>query len=179
MLQVGLYVGVATVAGFTWWFMKYEGGPRLSWSELTSFESCVEGQHAYSCKIFSEIHRPSTVSMSVLVTVEMFNALNALSENNSLLVLPPWSNLWLLAAISTSMTIHVFILYFPPAAHIFTVSPLTAREWSAVLWLSFPVILVDEFLKYISRQLSSRRHAGLIASIAAIFKKQPKDTHTK
>ena len=40
--------------------------------------------------------------MSVLVIVEMFNALNALSENCSLLALPPWSNLWLLAAIAVS-----------------------------------------------------------------------------
>lgn len=40
--------------------------------------------------------------MSVLVIVEMFNALNALSENCSLLALPPWSNMWLLAAIAVS-----------------------------------------------------------------------------
>eukprot|EP00951_Prasinocladus_malaysianus_P034586 scaffold349943_cov29-Prasinocladus_malaysianus.AAC.1 len=68
----------------------------------------------------------------------MFNALNALSENSSLLALPPWSNPWLLAAIATSMAIHLLILYIPAAAHIFTVAPLTAREWSAVLWLSCP-----------------------------------------
>ena len=40
--------------------------------------------------------------MSVLVIVEMFNALNALSENCALLALPPWSNPWLLAAITVS-----------------------------------------------------------------------------
>lgn len=36
------------------------------------------------CAIFKDRH-PSTVAMTVLVVVEMFNALNALSENNSLL----------------------------------------------------------------------------------------------
>ena len=96
----------------------------------------------------------------MLVTVEMFNALNALSENNSLLVLPPWSNPWLLAAIMMSMAIHMFILYFPPAAHIFTVAPLSWPEWSAVLWLSFPVIVVDEVLKHISRHITSRSRGG-------------------
>jgi len=160
-LVVGLYVGVSTVAGFSWWFMRAEGGPKLTWKELTSFEACVEGEHSYSCRIFSDIRRPSTVSMSVLVTVEMFNALNALSENSSLLVLPPWSNVWLLAAITASMTIHMFILYFPPAAHIFTVAPLTRDEWSAVVWLSFPVIIVDEVLKHFSRHLASRSRVGL------------------
>mmetsp|Transcript_20634 Transcript_20634/g.57264 ORF Transcript_20634/g.57264 Transcript_20634/m.57264 type:complete len:1008 (+) Transcript_20634:154-3177(+) len=172
-IVVGLYVGIATVAGFSWWFMYFEGGPQLSWRELTSFEACVDGQHAYSCKIFSHIQRPSTVSMSVLVTVEMFNALNALSENNSLLVLPPWSNPWLLAAITTSMAIHMFILYFPPAAHIFTVAPLSAREWSAVVWLSFPVILVDEVLKHISRRLSSRSGSSGLRALAGVFTAKP------
>lgn len=41
--------------------------------------------------------------MTVLVVVEMFNALNALSENASLLLQPPWCNPWLLAAILLSM----------------------------------------------------------------------------
>lgn len=90
--------------------------------------------------------------MTVLVVVEMFNALNALSENNSLLQLPPWSNLWLLAAIAVSMLLHVFILYTPPVAAIFTVTALTAKEWVAILWLSFPVIVVDEVLKLMSRR---------------------------
>jgi magnesium-transporting ATPase (P-type) len=94
-----------------------------------------------------------------LVTVEMFNALNALSENCSLLTLPPWSNPWLLAAICTSLAIHMLILYLPPAARVFTVSPLSAREWAAVLWLSFPVILVDEALKHVSRRLVAPNRA--------------------
>ena len=41
--------------------------------------------------------------MQVLVVVEMFNALNALSENASLVTQPPWRNMWLLAAIAVSM----------------------------------------------------------------------------
>ena len=65
--------------------------------------------------------------------------------------LPPWSNLWLLGAIALSMALHCFILYVPPAALIFSVTPLSAAEWVAVIWLSFPVILVDEFLKYLTR----------------------------
>jgi magnesium-transporting ATPase (P-type) len=51
--------------------------------------------------------------MSVLVMVEMFNALNALSENNSLLTTPPWSNPWLIAAIIISTILHVVIIYVP------------------------------------------------------------------
>ena len=67
------------------------------------------------------------------------------------LQLPPWGNLWLLGSIALSMALHAFILYVPPAAAMFSVTPLNASEWLAVLWLSFPVILVDEVLKYITR----------------------------
>ena len=65
--------------------------------------------------------------------------------------LPPWTNPWLLGAIALIMALHAFILYVPPAATLFSVVPLSGAEWVAVLWLSFPVILVDEVLKYLTR----------------------------
>lgn len=52
-----------------------------------------------------------TMALSVLVTIEMLNAMNSLSENQSLLVMPPWINIWLLLAMILSMTLHFVILY--------------------------------------------------------------------
>ena len=150
-LIIGAYVGIATSLGFLWWFMSYEEGPQLTWSQLRSFQRCGEGTNP-SCTVF-DTKRPSTVAMSVLVVVEMFNALNALSEDCSLLSLPPWSNPWLLGAICLSMLLHMIILYVPPLAVMFSVEALTQREWVAILFFSFPVIIVDEALKYISREL--------------------------
>lgn len=49
-----------------------------------NFDSCSTRETNYSCSVFSDRH-PSTVAMTVLVVVEMFNALNNLSENQSLL----------------------------------------------------------------------------------------------
>lgn len=51
-----------------------QDGPQLTWQALRSFQKC-EGD---ACDVFRS-KSPSTVSMSVLVVVEMFNALNALS----------------------------------------------------------------------------------------------------
>ena len=61
--------------------MHGQTGPRLTWSELMKSRHCETDE---MCAIFKDRH-PSTVAMTVLVVVEMFNALNALSENNSLL----------------------------------------------------------------------------------------------
>lgn len=112
-------------------------------------------------------HRATTMSLSILVTVEMFNAMNSLSENESLLVLPVWKNPLLVAAIALSMALHFAILYIPfftvsvslfipsPDSHadkqkLFAITPLNWTEWGAVLLLSVPVVVIDEVLKFIS-----------------------------
>ena len=33
-LVIGAYVGIATVAGYAWWFMSYEHGPQISYYQL-------------------------------------------------------------------------------------------------------------------------------------------------
>lgn len=55
----------------------------------------------------------TTISLSILVIVEMFNAMNSLSENESLLRLPVWKNPFLVAAITLSVGLHFMILYVP------------------------------------------------------------------
>lgn len=149
-LVIGVYVGLATIAGFVWWFLYSVNGPKLPYTELVNFDSCSTRETNYSCTVFSDRH-PSTVAMTVLVVVEMFNALNNLSENQSLLVIPPWSNLWLLGSIILTMLLHTLILYVKPLSALFSVAPLSWSEWTVVLYLSFPVIIIDEILKYFSR----------------------------
>ncbi|PIN03225.1 Ca2+ transporting ATPase [Handroanthus impetiginosus] len=149
-LVIGVYVGLATIAGFIWWFLYSDNGPKLPYTELMNFDSCPTRETNYPCTVFSDRH-PSTVSMTVLVVVEMFNALNNLSENQSLLVIPPWSNLWLLGSIFLTMLLHVLILYVEPLSILFSVAPLSWAEWTVVLYLSFPVIIIEEILKFLSR----------------------------
>ena len=88
------------------------------------------------------------------VTIEMFNALNALSEDGSLLQMPPWKNPWLLLAMVVSFGLHFVILYVPVLAQVFSIVPLTWNDWMVVLAFSFPVILIDEILKAVGRALN-------------------------
>uniref|UniRef100_A0A673B930 Calcium-transporting ATPase n=1 Tax=Sphaeramia orbicularis TaxID=375764 RepID=A0A673B930_9TELE len=102
------------------------------------------------CKIFESPY-PMTMALSVLVTIEMCNALNSVSENQSLLRMPPWENVWLLGAICLSMSLHFLILYVEPLPIIFQITPLNLTQWLMVLKISLPVILLDEMLKFAAR----------------------------
>eukprot|EP00118_Oscarella_pearsei_P009630 m.56142 g.56142 ORF g.56142 m.56142 type:complete len:148 (+) comp34564_c0_seq2:2768-3211(+) len=106
------------------------------------------------CETFDD-PRPMTMALSVLVTIEALNALNSLSEDQSLLTMPPWKNMWLVGAICLSFLLHFVLLYTPLLANVFQVTPLNGMEWIAVLELSFPVIFLDEILKFASRKSRS------------------------
>lgn len=92
-----------------------------------------------------------TLSLSVLVAIEMFNSLNALSEDGSLITMPPWVNPWLLLAMSVSFSLHFLIVYVPFLARVFGIVPLSFNEWLLVFVIAFPVILIDEILKFVGR----------------------------
>ncbi|KAF7295081.1 Calcium-transporting ATPase [Mycena indigotica] len=151
-MVVGMYVGCATVFGYAWWFMFYTGGPQISYYQLTHFHQCSSLFPEIGCEMFvnTMAQRATTMSLSILVTVEMFNAINSLSENESLLVLPVWRNLFLVGAVALSMALHFMILYVPFFTSLFAITPLNWVEWKAVLYLSAPVVLIDEVLKFVS-----------------------------
>ncbi|XP_073159366.1 calcium-transporting ATPase 3, endoplasmic reticulum-type isoform X2 [Henckelia pumila] len=173
-LVIGVYVGLATIAGFVWWFLYSDNGPKLPYTELINFDTCSTRETDYSCTVFSDRH-PSTVSMTVLVVVEMFNALNNLSENQSLLVIPPWSNLWLLGSIVLTMLLHGLILYVQPLSALFSVTPLNWAEWTVVLYLSFPVIIIDEILKFLSRNAIRTRFNFRFRRVDLLPKREVRD----
>ncbi|CCA77785.1 related to endoplasmic reticulum calcium transporter [Serendipita indica DSM 11827] len=154
-MVIGTYVGCATVFGYAWWFIFYEGGPQISWYQLTHFHSCASQFPEIGCSMFTnELSKTATtMSLSILVVVEMFNAMNSLSENESLLVLPVWKNMFLVAAITLSMLLHIGILYIPFFTNLFAITPLNWTEWKAVLLISAPVLFIDESLKFTTRML--------------------------
>jgi Ca2+ transporting ATPase len=150
---VGAYVGIATVASASWWFMYSDNGPEMTWWHLTHYMQCStqpENFEGMECHIFEDPH-PMTMALSVLVTIEMLNALNSVSENQSLLRMPPWKNPWLIGAIALSMSLHFMILHVQPLPMIFQICPLNLEEWSMVLKMSVPVIFIDEVLKWAAR----------------------------
>ncbi|KAJ7961752.1 Calcium-transporting ATPase [Quillaja saponaria] len=172
---ISSYVGIATVGIFILWYTQASflginlvsdghtlvelsqlrnWGQCHSWSNFTVAPLAVGGGHLINfsdpCDYFLVGKgKAMTLSLSVLVAIEMFNSLNALSEDSSLAKLPPWRNPWLLVAMAVSFGLHCLILYIPFLASVFGVVPLTLNEWFLVILFSAPVILIDEILKLV------------------------------
>ncbi|XP_048135926.1 calcium-transporting ATPase 4, endoplasmic reticulum-type-like [Rhodamnia argentea] len=185
-LVIGLYVGIATVGVFIIWYthdvflgidLSGDGHSLVTYSQLANWDQChswegftvtpfTAGSNVYNnqsdpCEYFRAGKiKASTLSLSVLVAIEMFNSLNALSEDGSLLSMPPWVNPWLLLAMSVSFGLHFLILYVPVLAQVFGIVPLSLNEWLLVLAVSLPVILIDEVLKLVGRCTSRWRYSG-------------------
>jgi hypothetical protein len=165
-LIIGTYVGVATVAGYAWWFMYNPEGPQIGFSQLRHFHRCSADFPEIGCEMFSNdlAKSASTVSLSILVVIEMFNAMNALSSSESLLTLPLWDNMMLVYAIALSMGLHFALLYTPVLQSLFSILPLNWTEWKAVLIISAPVIFIDEGLKFIDRQFFMEKKTAEVAA---------------
>ncbi|XP_022224096.2 calcium-transporting ATPase sarcoplasmic/endoplasmic reticulum type isoform X1 [Drosophila obscura] len=155
-MAIGFYVGAATVGAAAWWFIASSEGPGLTYWQLTHHLSCLGGGDEFKgvdCKIFSD-PKAMTMALSVLVTIEMLNAMNSLSENQSLISMPPWCNLWLIGSMALSFTLHFVILYVDVLSTVFQVTPLSAEEWITVMKFSIPVVLLDETLKFVARKIA-------------------------
>lgn len=99
----------------------------------------------------------STISLSILVVIEMLNAINSLSASESLLTFPLWNNMMLVYAVALSMALHFAILYVPFLQGLFSILPLDRMEWVAVLAFSAPVVVIDEVLKFLDRRFYDGR----------------------
>jgi Ca2+ transporting ATPase len=155
-MAIGGYVGAATVGGAAWWFMYSDDGPQLTFWQLSHHMQCLAGGDDFKgvdCKVFADPH-PMTMALSVLVTIEMLNAMNSLSENQSLVAMPPWTNMWLVGSMCLSFALHFVILYVEVLAGVFQVTPLGVEEWLVVMKFSIPVVLLDETLKFVARRIS-------------------------
>ncbi|KAE8708661.1 Calcium-transporting ATPase 2, endoplasmic reticulum-type [Hibiscus syriacus] len=187
-LIIGSHVGIANVGIFILWYtlasfmdinLVSDGHTLVELSQLQNWGECPTWSNfsvvpymigdghlitvSNQCDYFTIGKvKAMTLSLSVLVAIEMFNSLNVLSEDSSPLTLPPWRNPWLLVAMSVSFGLlsvligfHCLILYVPFLANMFAVVPLSLNEWFLVILVSLPVILIDEILKFFGR---SRRY---------------------
>ena len=135
-----------------------EKGVKLS--QLTRWGSCLdwEGFKAFlpaealvtnPCEIFTEFRSyPQSLSLSVLVTMELLKAFSAVSLNTSMFKLPPWKNRWLLPGVLFPAICHLILLYTPTLSNIFGLVPLKWQDWKVIFnisnlfWILIFIILI-------------------------------------
>ncbi len=160
----GTYVGFAAVGIMVHWFLDHG----VTWKELLGWSECshwegfaptgLEGSSLKGCSIFAEgMAKPQSLSLTVLIVIEMLKALSAVSVDNSMLYAPPWRNGWLIAGVALPSFLHLAMLYTPSACSILGLEPLTVEDWFTVLRFSIPILLVEEVLKAIGRMDSIKK----------------------
>lgn len=140
--STGLYVGLGTVGIFLYWYLFYDwaadGHQLVEYGQLSNWAECPTWK-GFSVRNYDNLNlakdpctyftvgkaRASTLSLSVLVMIEMFNAFNALSENQSLLKTGILINPYLILAVCTSLALHCVILYVPYLNFLFGTAPLS------------------------------------------------------
>ena len=150
----------------------------ISWHRLTNWTKCEQWNDfkvnslSYvdlsenPCAYFEQgKKKPVTLALTVLVVIEMLNALNAISDEQSLLKITPFKNPLLILAISASIIVHCIILYIPFFNDVFGILPLDVKEWTLVMFFSIPVVIIDEIIKFICRYLISNKNAKAIGKV--------------
>ncbi|KAL3758588.1 hypothetical protein ACHAWU_008342 [Discostella pseudostelligera] len=160
-LLTGTYVGIATVGSFVGHYLS-QG---ISLRQLRSWGKCDQSwtpPDGATCEsLFQGAGRelPQTLSLTVLVCMELFKALSAVSVDSSLLTVGPNQNPLLIAGVILPFILHVAVVYssklgLPGLAKSFGLAPLSLDDWKTALKWSAPILIVEEVLKAIGRSRS-------------------------
>jgi len=94
-----------------------------------------------------------SVTLTTLVMIEMFNALNCRSLKYSIFKIGLFTNKWLILAIASSIVLHLSILYIPGLSWLFKIQSLDLRFWALCLPLAALPLIIIEIAKYVENRL--------------------------
>jgi magnesium-transporting ATPase (P-type) len=106
----------------------------------------------------SGIEHARTMALTTLVLFQLFNVFNSRSETRSVFTMNPLSNPFLFFSIVGSVIAQLIAIYWPPLQSVFSLAPLSLREWALILPVAATVIAVVEADKAI-RKIMRRRTA--------------------
>jgi len=125
IFSVGTWIGLGTL------FMldAYHPGGLLEW------KPDVDPDHS------------RTMAFTTMVMFEMFNAFNFRSFTSSVFKVGVFKNPWLLAAVSLSLVLQLFVLYMPALQKAFHTIPLGLEDWIICIAAGSTVLLLGEVAK--------------------------------
>jgi Ca2+-transporting ATPase len=94
-----------------------------------------------------------TMAFTTLMSFQMFNVLNARSDERSAFV-HPFRNAWLWAAIAGSVGMQVLVVYLPFLQSAFGTTSLNASDWIFCIAVASSVLWLREGSKVVARRKS-------------------------
>jgi P-type Ca2+ transporter type 2C len=93
------------------------------------------------------LERARTLTFTVMVTAQLFHALNNRSEDRSIFALGLWTNKPLLATVGLSALLQVGIVSWPPIQGIFKVVPFDPEHWLLAFGIGILPLIAMEIWK--------------------------------
>jgi Ca2+-transporting ATPase len=97
-----------------------------------------------------------TIAFCMLVAFQWFNALNARSDQQSLLKVGLLSNRLLLGGIGLAILLQAMVIYTSPLQKLFYTVPLDLGDWGVVVLMAGGILVVEELRKLVAPKIFSR-----------------------
>jgi magnesium-transporting ATPase (P-type) len=107
----------------------------------------------------------TTVTFAGIVMAQVGNAFACRTSRQSVLKLGLFTNRLLLWGIAAEICLMMTLIYFPPAARMFNMSPLGARHWLMIAAFGVVLFLIEEARKFLVRRTRSKQpHPAALAA---------------
>ena len=99
-----------------------------------------------------QLYLPRTFVFSTLLICELLNVYNTRSDRRSFFKVSILNNKYLLIAVLISLTLNFVLIYTPPLANLFQLSPIPPIDWLIIIPLSFLTVISEEIIKWYWRK---------------------------
>ncbi|MDO8664290.1 MAG: HAD-IC family P-type ATPase [Candidatus Liptonbacteria bacterium] len=100
----------------------------------------------------TDLTKAWTISLTTLAVFQWFNAWNCRSESKSIFVMNPFSNMFLVGATATVISLQLFSVYNPFTQKFLRTTPLEFSEWVIIISIASSIILAEEIRKFFYRR---------------------------
>lgn len=100
----------------------------------------------------TDLAKALTMSFTVLVVFQWFNAWNCRSEDKSIFQINPFSNKYLIGATVIVISLQMLAIYTPALQKLLHTVPLGLAEWFIIIAIASSIIGVEEIRKFFSRR---------------------------
>ena len=126
--------------------ISYIGGLGL-WTGAVSLAAFVLAVHYWG----HSIPQAQGFTFVTLILVQFFNAFNCRSLRNSVFRIGPFTNRWLLLAITWEMILLFVVIYLPFLQNVFNTYAFGPGDWITSLLLASSILVVGEIAKLIGK----------------------------